>query len=74
EAEGAGLTVGCDNQGGGRAATRHLIDLGRKRIAFLGHASSHYPEFHDRYRGYAAALREAGIAPLPALQVDALAA
>lgn len=72
EAEGAGLTVGCDNHGGGRAATRHLIDLGRKRIAFLGHASSHYPEFHDRYRGHVAALKDAGVAADPALQVDAL--
>ncbi|MFL9840609.1 LacI family DNA-binding transcriptional regulator [Sphingomonas sp. ST-64] len=72
EGGGAGLTVGCDNHGGGRAATRHLIDLGRREIAFLGTASSHYPEFHDRYRGYAAALREAGLVPRPELQVDAL--
>ena len=38
------------------------IAQGRRHIAFLGHASSHYPEFFDRYRGYERALREARIA------------
>lgn len=67
-----GLTVGCDNHGGGREATRHLLGLGRRNIAFLGHASSHYPEFHDRYRGHVAALKEGGIIPRKRLQFDAL--
>lgn len=70
--EGAGLTVGCDNRGGGAEATRHLLGLGRKRIAFLGTASSHYPEFHERYRGHAQALAGAGIVEDPALQIDAI--
>jgi DNA-binding LacI/PurR family transcriptional regulator len=49
----------------------HLLAQGCRRIAFLGDASSHYPEFFDRYRGYVAALEEAGIQADPALQVDA---
>ncbi|MEG3182076.1 LacI family DNA-binding transcriptional regulator [Sphingomonas sp. LT1P40] len=71
---GIGLTVGCDNHGGGREATRHLLDLGRRNIAFLGTASSHYPEFHDRYRGHVAALKEGGVIPRPRLQFDAITA
>ena len=67
-----GLTVGCDNRGGGASAARHLLDGGRRRIAFLGDATDHYPEFRDRYRGYADALRAAGLRPDPALQVHAL--
>lgn len=67
-----GLTVGCDNRGGGAAAARHLIEQGRRRIAFLGDATDHYPEFRDRYLGYADALAEAGLRPDPALQVHAL--
>ena len=56
-----GLSVGCDNFQGGRVATEHLIGLGRRRIAFIGTASSHYPEFLERFRGYAAALEAAGL-------------
>ena len=67
-----GTTIGCDNLKGGYAAAAHLIERGRHRIAFLGQASSHYPEFNDRYRGACAAMREARIAPDPALQVDAI--
>ncbi|TKR31178.1 LacI family transcriptional regulator [Luteimonas gilva] len=66
-----GLSIGCDNLGGGRQAGEHLASLGRKRVAFLGDASSHYPEFHDRYLGCDQALREAGAAMDPALQIDA---
>ena len=67
-----GLSVGCDNFRGGREAAAHLLGLGRRRIAFLGNNAGNYPEFQERYRGYAAALREAGLEPMPALQVDAL--
>lgn len=56
-----GLTVGCDNRGGGASAARHLIERGRRRIAFLGDATDHYPEFRDRYRGCADALAQAGL-------------
>lgn len=65
-----GLSIGTDNYSGGRIATEHLVGLGRRRIAFLGHASNHYPEFHERYRGYAEALGDAGLALGP--QIDAI--
>jgi DNA-binding LacI/PurR family transcriptional regulator len=67
-----GLTVGCDNRGGGAAATRHLLERGCRRIAFLGDATDHYPEFRDRHRGYVDALTAAGMTPNPALHVGAL--
>lgn len=67
----AGLTVGCDNVAGGRALTEHLLKLGRRKIAFIGDASLHCPEFLDRHRGYVAALADARIKPSPKLQVHA---
>jgi DNA-binding LacI/PurR family transcriptional regulator len=67
-----GATVGSDNFGAGRQAGEHLLSLGRQRIAFLGQADEHYPEFAERYRGLCAALADAGAAADPALQVDAL--
>ncbi|MBN8500942.1 MAG: LacI family DNA-binding transcriptional regulator [Sphingomonadales bacterium] len=67
-----GVTVGSDNFGAGRLAGEHLLSLGRRRIAFLGHADEHYPEFAERYRGLNAALTEASEPTDPALQVDAL--
>jgi DNA-binding LacI/PurR family transcriptional regulator len=66
------LSIGSDNLRGGFDATQHLIQLGRRQIAFLGGASSHCPEFFDRYRGYARALEAAGVTPSPALQVNAI--
>ena len=67
-----GTTIGSDNVEGGRLAGRHLLALGRRRIAFLGHASGRYPEFHGRYRGVEEALSSAGIAADPRLQIDAI--
>lgn len=67
-----GTTIGSDNAEGGRQAARHLIALGRQRIAFLGHASGRFPEFLGRYRGVEQALQEAGLQNEPALQVDAI--
>ncbi len=67
-----GVSIGCDNFQGGRDITSHLIAQGRNRVAFLGHASNHYPEFFERYRGHADALAAAGLAVDPALQADAI--
>ncbi|WP_435418071.1 LacI family DNA-binding transcriptional regulator [Parerythrobacter aurantius] len=67
-----GATIGSDNVGAGRMAGEHLLALGRRRIAFLGHASENYPEFAGRYAGLCGALEGAGIPPEPSLQVDAL--
>lgn len=69
-----GLSVGCDDYQSGYDATRHLISLGRRSIAFLGHASNHYPEFFGRYRGYVDALKDAGLPVRPELQADAVSA
>ena len=67
-----GVSIGSDNCRGGYEATRHLASLGRREIAFLGDASSHYPEFFERYRGYARALEEAGVSARSTLRVDAV--
>ena len=66
-----GATIGSDNQQGGYDATQHLLEAGRRSIAFLGTASSAYPEFLDRWRGYCRALRAAGIEPDDRLRADA---
>ena len=67
-----GVSVGSDNAQGGYDVTHHLLAQGRQRIAFLGHATSHYPEFFDRFRGYERALMEARVPMSAALQVDAI--
>jgi DNA-binding LacI/PurR family transcriptional regulator len=67
-----GVSIGSDNAQGGYDVTRHLLAQGRRHVAFLGHATTHYPEFFDRYRGYERALREAHVATSSALQVDAI--
>lgn len=66
-----GHSVGCDNVAGGYRATRHLLDQGRTRIAFLGNISQRSPELAARYEGHCQALLDAGIEPRDALRVDA---
>lgn len=66
-----GVSIGCDNFRGGQAVAEHLLERGCRRIAFLGDASSHYPEFFGRYRGYVDALQQAGVEVDPALQENA---
>lgn len=56
-----GHSFGCDNENGGYQATRHLLDLGRKHIAYIGRKERRSPEHAARYAGYERALREAGI-------------
>ncbi len=68
----SGSTIGSDNYGAGRLAGEHLVEQGRKRLAFLGDADDHYPEFAQRYRGMCKALEDAGITPDSALQHNAL--
>ena len=67
-----GISIGCDNAEGGALAGRHLIERGRRKVAFLGDASTRFPEFFARYCGCDAALREVGLRMNPALQVDAI--
>jgi DNA-binding LacI/PurR family transcriptional regulator len=57
-------SVTGDNFNGGRLAGEHLVQKGRRRIAFIG-GPSYEPEVQKRYEGYAAALKAAG------LEVDA---
>lgn len=67
-----GLVIGCENVGGGREMTRHLISLGRRRIAFIGTQTKQYPEFRDRYAGYFRAHKESGLAVDQSLQAGAI--
>jgi DNA-binding LacI/PurR family transcriptional regulator len=62
-------SVGSDNIGGARLAVEHLVQKGRRRIAFLGVPS--LPEVGLRYDGYRRALAAAGIAEDPALLAPA---
>jgi DNA-binding LacI/PurR family transcriptional regulator len=47
-------TIGSDNIAGGALATEHLLQCGRRRIAFLG--DPELPEVAQRYEGYRLAL------------------
>jgi DNA-binding LacI/PurR family transcriptional regulator len=66
-----GTTISSDNEQGGFDATTHLLQQGRRRIAFIGTAEPGYPEFLERWRGYCRGLRAAGIEPDEKLRVDA---
>jgi DNA-binding LacI/PurR family transcriptional regulator len=61
------ITVGSDNEAGGKAATAHLISQGCRTIAFLGDPAA--PEVAARLEGYRQALTAAGIARSPQLEV-----
>jgi DNA-binding LacI/PurR family transcriptional regulator len=70
--EGPVDNVAMSNQEAARAATRHLLELGRRRIAAVGA----HPDEGDgtatlRLAGYRAALREAGIEPADELVAPA---
>lgn len=51
--------VGGDNHNGGYLATKHLLELNHRRIAFFGYTDN--PENTARYAGYETALKEYGI-------------
>jgi DNA-binding LacI/PurR family transcriptional regulator len=59
-------TVSGDSFAGGKLATEHLLASGRSRVGFIGGWAKE-AEVQDRYRGYEAALQEAGHAVDPAL-------
>ncbi len=63
------VVVGSDNRLGGKKATAHLLQLGRRRIAFLG--DTEQPEIALRHQGYLDALHEAGVKAQPALSINA---
>ena len=60
-------SVGGDNLSGGWQATRHLLQQGRRRIAFVGDAQ--LPEVGLRRQGYLQALREASLVADPKLEL-----
>ena len=66
-----GATVASDNEQGGFDATSHLLQSGRRRIAFVGTVDPGYPEFLERWNGYRRALNAAGIDVDERLQVNA---
>jgi DNA-binding LacI/PurR family transcriptional regulator len=56
--------VAIDDVAGGRLATRHLLDLGHRRIAFVGDTETNpfgFTSSADRHKGYAETLAEAGV-------------
>jgi DNA-binding LacI/PurR family transcriptional regulator len=60
EPDGSTRSVGTTNWQGGLAATRHLIDLGHRRIAAIGGPDGLW-SCHARLDGYRSALRRAGL-------------
>lgn len=66
-----GTTVSSNNEQGGFDATTHLLQQGRRKIAFVGTAGAGFPEVDDRWRGYCRALHAAGIEPDEQLRADA---
>ena len=54
--------VVADDFGAGYVATRHLLDLGHRRIAMIA-GSRAYRKFVHRQNGYVDALAEAGVTP-----------
>jgi DNA-binding LacI/PurR family transcriptional regulator len=58
--------VNSDNVAGGRLAAQHLLEIGRKRIAFLGGYQGE-PEVKLRQQGYAEALQKGGVEVNPVL-------
>jgi DNA-binding LacI/PurR family transcriptional regulator len=65
-----GHAVGCANVEGGMMATRHLLDLGRRRIVYIGSKSHDHPEFKARFDGYMKAHEAAGMSTFPELRID----
>ncbi|QNE07751.1 LacI family DNA-binding transcriptional regulator [Croceicoccus marinus] len=59
--------VGTDNGRGGRLATEHLLQAGRRQIAFAG--MTDIPELAARHAGYLEAHRAHGVAPGPHIPV-----
>ena len=62
-------SVGGDSVAGGKAATAHLLETGRRRIGFLG-GPAKAAEVQQRRTGYETALRDAGLPVDPALAVS----
>ncbi len=66
------VSIGCDNYQGGMQITQHVIKQGKTKFAFLGDASSHSPEFLDRYQGHCQALTDQQLVVNKQCQFDAV--
>ena len=60
--------INVDNESGAYAMAHHLLDLGHRRIAFVAGPDRNV-DSAERQRGYRAALRDAGVATRPALEL-----
>ena len=60
-------TVEVDNFGGAMQGMRHLLELGHRRIAFIGGPPGSIPS-RQRQAGYREALTASGITPSDALE------
>jgi LacI family transcriptional regulator len=60
------VSIGSTNWAGGRSAAEHLLELGHRRIAWIGGPSTSEAA-RERFHGYRAALDSAGIEPDRAL-------
>lgn len=66
-------SVGIDDVAAGELATRYLIELGHRRLAFIGDSYEYTSTFNftsswDRRRGFLQALQAAGLAARPAYE------
>lgn len=61
--------VRCDTAGGTQALCRHLLALGRRRIAIVG-GLPYTLTWQERVAGYREALREAGLTEPPGFVID----
>ena len=67
--DGAMDCILSDNVSGAYQLTRHLLNAGRKKIAFVGSIGA-TSSIMDRYLGYSKALLRAGIAPRAEWQLE----
>lgn len=61
--------VRSDNVGGGRLATRHLIDNGYRRIVHVGSKTALQRQYADRFEGYSQEMTAHGLDPV-IVQID----
>jgi LacI family transcriptional regulator len=62
-------TIAIDNWDGGRQATQHLIDQGRRKIGIITGPMSWW-EARERFAGWRDALLQSGMVPFPELVVE----
>src|SRR5215203_639358 len=62
-------TAGVDQLAGGAMATRHLLELGHRRLAHIT-GPADWPQAGARQEGFLRALSEAGVEPGPVLTGD----